>query len=54
MTADLYDYKTGDIIRPATEEELTASAERAKYDGGAGVITVDGTDCYVVGDEAST
>ncbi len=43
----LHDYKTGEIIRPATDAELAASIEAAKTDGGRGVIVVDGVSCYV-------
>lgn len=46
-TAALHNYKTGEVIRPATAEELAASIEAAKADGGAGVIVVDGVSCYV-------
>jgi 1,4-dihydroxy-2-naphthoyl-CoA synthase len=37
----LHDYNTGAVIRTATAEELAASIEAAKHDGGAGVIIVD-------------
>ena len=47
-TAILYDYKTGEPIRPATATEIAASLEAATSDGGAGVITVDGLSYYVV------
>lgn len=53
---DLMDYNTAEVIRPATHDELVASAEAAKRDGGAGVINVaDQGDrpCYVVGEVAS-
>jgi hypothetical protein len=43
----LHNYETGQQIRNATQEELTESIEAADTDGGAGVITVDGVDCYV-------
>jgi len=46
-TATLYDYKNGEPIRPATATETAASYEAARYDGGAGVIEVDGVSCYV-------
>lgn len=39
----LNDYKTGEVIRPATADELAAS----KAAGDTGVITVDGRSCYV-------
>ena len=45
----LCDYRTGDEIRPATEAEHQASVEAARFDGGRGVILVDGRRCYVVG-----
>jgi len=45
--ADLIDYSTGDIVRKATADELRASIDAAKVDGGAGVIDVDGRSCYV-------
>ena len=44
----LYDYKTGNIIRNATEAELQQSIEAAKHDGGAGVIKVEQVSCYVI------
>jgi hypothetical protein len=44
----MYDYSTGEEIREATAEELEESKEAAKHDGGAGVITVDGRDVYVI------
>ena len=47
VCADLIDYRTGEIIRPATADELRASIDAAKIDGGAGVIDVDGRSCYV-------
>ena len=34
-------------VRNATAEELAASKAAAESDGGAGVIVVDGVDCYV-------
>lgn len=46
MPADLYDYETATIIRPATVDELGASIDAATRDGGAGVILVDGRKCY--------
>lgn len=49
---DLHNYKTGDYIREATEEETIESIETAKNDGGAGVIIVDGEGCYVEGGSA--
>lgn len=43
----LMNYATGEAIRNATAAELEASKQAAERDGGAGVITVDGVDCYV-------
>jgi|GEM_PF-3792424 hypothetical protein len=43
----LTDYRTGDAIRPATIAERDESREAAKFDGGAGVIEIDGVSCYV-------
>lgn len=43
----LYRYSDKTQIRNATEEELRQSIHAAERDGGAGVITVDGVDCYV-------
>lgn len=45
----LHNYETGDFIRVATTDELAASVAAAEIDGGAGVITVDGIRCYVLG-----
>lgn len=45
-SATLYDYATGQPIRSATEAELAESIEQAKFDGGSGVIVVDGRSCY--------
>lgn len=39
----LNDYKTGEVIRIATPEEIEAS----RNVGPEGVITVDGRSCYV-------
>ena len=44
----LYDYRTGEPIRPATAEEQARSQAAAEEDGGAGVIEVNGRDCYVL------
>lgn len=44
---ELMDYYTGEESRPATKSEAEESAEAAKWDGGAGVILVDGRSCYV-------
>jgi len=43
----LHAYDTGEELRDATGEELAASVEAARHDGGAGVIRVDGVRCYV-------
>jgi len=43
----LHNYKTGELIREATQEELRASIEAAKRDGGSGVILADETAYYV-------
>jgi hypothetical protein len=48
--AKLHDYHTGEYIREATAEELEESKRAAELDGGAGVIEVDGRDCYVTGE----
>ena len=47
LSLSLYNYTTGEFLRAATSEEAKASTEAAKYDGGAGVILVDGVSCYV-------
>jgi hypothetical protein len=44
----MYDYKSGEEIREATETELAASKEAAEKDGGSGVIVVDGKSVYVL------
>jgi hypothetical protein len=44
----LYGYDDGIEIRNATSAGLAESIEAAQYDGGAGVVTVDGVDCYVL------
>jgi hypothetical protein len=44
----LTNYKTGDVIRPATREERRLSKSAAKRDGGAGVIVVGGVHCFVI------
>ena len=51
---DLMRYSDATKIRPATLEEWRASTDAARSDGGAGVITVDGEDCYVEGDGDGT
>ena len=45
---ELTDYRTGDVLRPATPSELHSSRTAAETDGGAGVIDVDGRSCFVV------
>lgn len=45
--AKLIDYRTGEYVREATDEELQASVAAAEQDGGSGVIDVDGRSCYV-------
>jgi hypothetical protein len=45
--ASLHDYKSGEFLRFATLQELSASIEAAKTDGGAGVIVLDGRSVYV-------
>jgi hypothetical protein len=43
----LINYRTNEIIRDATADESAASIEQAQHDGGAGVIDIAGTPCYV-------
>ena len=43
----LYDHKTDEFIRTATPSEVARSREAAKYDGGIGVIGIEGRACYV-------
>ena len=50
---DLHNYETGEFIRPATTDELRLSIDASTRDGGAGVITVDGVRCYVIGEEVT-
>jgi hypothetical protein len=45
----LVNYQTNETIRAATREEMIRSIEQAKRDGGAGVISVDGVSCFVLG-----
>jgi hypothetical protein len=45
--ARLMRYSDATTIRAATAEELEASIDAARRDGGAGVIIVDGIRCYV-------
>jgi hypothetical protein len=47
-TASVHDYQTGDVLRPATEDELRSSIDAAQRDGGAGVIEIDGRLCFVI------
>lgn len=47
---DLMRYSDATTIRAATIDEAWASVYAAESDGGAGVIEVDGVDCYVEGD----
>ena len=46
-SGSLHLYKTGEYIREATVEELAASLEAAKTDGGRGVFYVHGWSLYV-------
>ena len=46
--ATLFDYRTADVLRPASLGELAESVTAARYDGGAGVILVDGRPCYAL------
>ena len=50
-TGDLCDADTGELIGPATFEQITDSRWAATTDGGAGAIDVDGRRCYVEGDD---
>ena len=43
----LINYQTGEFIRMATKAETHESLAAAEYDGGAGVIVVDGVSCWV-------
>lgn len=43
----LYNYETGKSIREATNEEYEASLHAMRYDGGCGIILVDGKRCFV-------
>lgn len=43
----VYHYSDATALRNATAEELAASIQAAERDGGAGVIELDGVDCYV-------
>ena len=47
---ELMRYSDATTIRTATYAEYQASSRAAKHDGGAGIITVDGVDCYVSGE----
>jgi len=44
-------YPGGDVVRPATREELTRSMDAARRDGGRGVMWLDGARHYVEGGE---
>jgi len=44
---DLYDYQTGEYIRPATREERELSDAEVAAGREQGVIDVDGRSCYV-------
>lgn len=48
IAGELRDYDTGEYIREATPAERMASIDAASWDGGGGVITVDGVRCYVI------
>jgi len=48
LTGDLFDVATDAWIRPATVEELADSLEASAFDGGVGVIAVDGVNCYAM------
>jgi hypothetical protein len=45
--AMLYDYLTGDVIRPATLTELRASVQSAEQAPHTGVIEINGQAVYV-------
>ena len=44
--ANLLKYEDATVIGTATVEQILASQEAAKRDGGSGVIVVDGVSCY--------
>jgi hypothetical protein len=44
----LRDYRTGEYIREATDNEARESWAASQRDGGAGVIKVGERSCYVV------
>lgn len=46
-SADLFDYRTGKLIRKATKAEHNESKEAARFDGGAGVFEINGRSVYV-------
>ena len=48
MNYTVYDYATGDAIRPGTRREAARSRLQARYDGGRGVIRLDGREVYVL------
>jgi hypothetical protein len=43
----VYDAENDEFIRPATTEELKASFRAAEFDGGTGIIMIDGRRAYV-------
>jgi len=46
----VFDYLTGEIIREGTLSELTDSILATNFDGGRGIITLDGRNVYVDSD----
>lgn len=49
----LFDYETGDFLRTATPDEVRASVEAAKLDGGVGVFACEaegGRRCFADGE----
>jgi hypothetical protein len=44
---NLINNQTNETIRTATPDELAASIDAAQYDGGSGIIEIDGQSCYV-------
>jgi hypothetical protein len=49
---NLISYNTNETIRTATIDEAIESINAARFDGGAGVIEVDGIACYCDATEA--
>lgn len=43
----IVNYKTGKVIRAATQSELKESKTSAMFDNGRGVICIEGVPCYV-------